>query len=243
MKLLNLLILCILLIPGTMLRGQEGSYFAVGWYGDKMLNQKPLQTIVDDFNEHFSGNGYTLNRPLEVRSTIHGLFLGLKYDNEILTMGIDLHGHSGRSTAMITEGLNQPYEKQLRVSHSGFAMGFGMNIIHAEGFHMGPVFNLAFEQFRVITTGSSKLIDPNQDILVDAFYLSTIWKFPISIGGEEFTFDLIPYFQLPFYRINLEGLNENLNAGFAKPYTKDEMKMRVMSYGLIVTLNFRMKGR
>ena len=120
-------------------------------------------------------------------------------------------------------------------------MGMGINLIHADAFYMGPFLSLGFEQFRIKTMESDKLIEPNQDMPVDAFYLSTIWKLPISIGGDAFTFDLIPYFQLPFYRINLTKLNGNLNDGFDKPYSKEEMKMSPMSYGLIITLNFALQ--
>lgn len=230
------------MILSTVLSGQEGSYFAAGWNIDKIMNNKPLQTIVTDFNDHYSANGYVLSKPLEVPATLHGLFLGLKFHNEMLTMGIDIHGHSARSTALINDSLMNSFERQIKVSHSGFSMGFGLNIIHTDEFRMGPLFNLGFEQFRIKTMESSNLIEPNNDIPVDAFYLSTILKFLISVGGEKFTFDLIPYIQLPFYKINLEKLNTNLNYGFANPYTKDVMKMRVMSYGLIVTLNFSIRG-
>lgn len=89
---------------------------------------------------------------------------------------------------------------------------------------------------------SSNLIEPDHKTPVDAFYLSTTWKFPISMGGRKFTLDLIPYFQLPFYQISLKKLNEELNQGYSFPYDKRDLKMSPMSCGLIVTMNFSLKG-
>ncbi len=241
MKPTKLLIIVALALLSAALPAQEGSHFAAGWNIDKFFNTKALQLIVNDFNSHYSGNGFTLQQPLQAPNTLNGIFLGLKYQNDMVVMGIDLHSHYARSIAKYTDASNLPFTRQLRVTRSGFAMGFGWYLVHEKQFRMGPLFYLCAEQLMISTRWSARWIEPDKDMPIDVFYFSSMIKYPISVGGKSFQFDLIPYLQLPFYRIKLAKLNNNLNEGYAKVYDESDMKMRMMSYGLIITLNFRKK--
>jgi hypothetical protein len=155
----------ILLIP-FLVNGQEGLFFSAGWNYDKLLKTEPLSRIIQDFNQHHSSNGYILNSPLEVPDNLDGVHLGIKMVGEVIDIHLDLHGRGARTTSGFTDSLSNSLERQLKISHSGFSMGFGYKLVYTKGFGMGPVFNLTFEQFRAKTMYSNNLIEPDQKIPV-----------------------------------------------------------------------------
>ncbi len=231
------LIVCFIAITSA-ISAQSATYFYGGWSIEKFNNTDPLNLIVNDFNTYYQSNGRTLSKKLETPGLFNGLILGLKLDNEAVTMGIDLHAHSFSSISEGTYSSGSSFIKRMKVAHHGFTLAGGWNAVHAEGFRMGPVLCFNFEQFKVKLTHSKKLIEPNIDIATDIFYFSPSLKFPLSFGKESFTFDIIPYYQLPIYKMNLTKLNNMLNDGYATAYSKNQMKLSPASLGCYVTLNF-----
>lgn len=235
---INFILTVVLIYITAGVYAQSASYFYAGWSFEKLNNTDPLNIIVNDFNTFHESNGRTLSRKLEAPGMFDGLVLGLKADIEAVTLGIDYHAHTFKSISEYTDSLNNTFIKQMRVVHHGFTLAFGRYLVHAKSFRMGPVLCFNFEQFRVKLTNSKKMIDPAIDIATDIFYFSPSLKFPLSIGNKKFTFDIVPYYQMPLYKMNMTKLNNMLNEGFATEHSKDNMMLKPTSFGCFITLNF-----
>lgn len=223
------------------LYAQEGTYFYVGWGVEKFLNTSVYEKIIADNSQYLNAHALSVKKTFEAPDMLNGLQLGLKMDGKAVTLFADLHAHSYKSEASWTDSVPSDYERQMKVSHNGFSMGFSWNFVSEEHIRIGPMFALNLEQFRTRLSNQTGLFVSDFDMPTDIFYFSTSLRFPFSFGGESFTFDLIPYYQLPFYKMNLSKLNDEMNKGFATAYTKDEMKQGVTSFGMIATLNFSLK--
>jgi len=234
------LIIVFIILCSLVFIGHSQSFMSFGWSVEKMDKTEPFRKIIDDFNNHYSNN-YIMTSSLKVPEILNGGVFGFKFDGKVASVGLGFHTHLHVSTAEWADSSGNEYITQLRLNHHGFTYWFGANIVHSDGFRMGPVFGMNFEQFRTKLRDSKDFIYAHPVYPVDIFYFSFTFKFPFSFGNEDFTFDIIPYYQLPLYNMKLSKLHDKLNVGHATPYTKDELKFNPASYGIILTLNFPFK--
>ena len=241
MKLFRVFLIQFFIINSCWVIAQEGTYFYTGWGVEKFISTDVYNRIIIDNSNYLNTHTTAVQSAYKSPGALNGLLLGLKMDNEVSTLFLGIHAHSYKSTAQWTDSVPATFKRQMKVSHNGFAMGASWNMVSREFIRIGPMFCLNFEQFRTRLSYQTGLFVTDYDMPTDIFYFSTSLRFPFSFGGETFTFDLIPYYQLPFYKMNLTKLNNEMNKGFATDYTKEEMKQGVASYGIMATLNFSLK--
>ncbi|MDD4157030.1 MAG: hypothetical protein PHY08_10705, partial [Candidatus Cloacimonetes bacterium] len=61
-------------------------------------------------------------------------------------------------------------------------------------------------------------------------------NYNISIGGPKFNFDIGVFYQIPFWQIELNLLNDQLNKGYAAIYTDGQLNFNPASYGITFTI-------
>jgi hypothetical protein len=60
----------------------------------------------------------------------------------------------------------------------------------------------------------------------------------ISFGGEKCNFDIIPFYTLPFWNVNVAAFDEAVNYTTATTYTKEQMTFHPEAMGIIVQCCF-----
>jgi hypothetical protein len=76
----------------------------------------------------------------------------------------------------------------------------------------------------------------------DAFLMSSTFSWPLSFGKEKFNFDIIPYYMLPFWKVNFSNFNKDINDGYEKAYSKSEMSFSPRNSGVMIRLCFPLSG-
>ncbi len=215
--------------------------FTFGYSFEQYQNTAPFDLIVSDFNNHYSEPAFAPDKTLESPGLSRGIILGCKVNNGWSTYGFDWHLHRTKCKGSGLDSLDAEYFRKVRVSHDGFCFFYNLNLIHAEGFRAGPGFSFNMDQFSVKYKIGYGPYDKYLQA-ADKFLLSGTARFMLSFGKEDgFSFDLIPYYTLPFWDVNIAGYNNEINAGFANTYTKQQMTFDPSSMGFIVSVNFFLK--
>ncbi len=229
------IIFFLILIITVSLTCKEYSYLSVGYSFETYRKNDCLATIIDDFNNHYAATAQHVKKKLELPGTSLGLVLAAKMETKEMSLGFNLLGHVYSTEAEGTDSVGVHYQKKLSITHSGFNFSYAYHIIQADAFRSGPSFSFNFEQFR---TSLKNMLTNEKKGTNDTFYFSFALRWPISIGSGKFTFDIIPYYQMPFYKMNLTKMNKELNYGYYTNYSKDKMKFSPASAGIIFMLNF-----
>jgi len=239
-KSIYVFIICIALSCIQLIHAQT-PLFTLGYSVEQFNETAPFELIVSDFNQYYSEPAFVPDNVLEAPGLSRGIILGCKVNNAWSTFGFDMHLHRFKSKGNGTDSLDAEYFRKIRISHDGFSFFYNLNLIRAEGFRAGPGFSFNMDQFY----GKYKIGDGPYDkyfTTIDKFHLSGSARFMLSFGKEDgFNFDLIPYYTLPFWKINITEFNNELNAGFANTYTKQQMSFDPTNMGIIVSASFILK--
>jgi hypothetical protein len=240
MKKRTAFLLSLLFFAGIGSHGQT-ALFTFGYSFEQYENTAPIDLIVSDFNNHYSEPLFAPDNSLGSPGFSRGIILGCKVNNGWSSYGFDLHLHCFKSKGSGLDSLDAEYFRKVKISHDGFSFFYNLNLIHGEGFRAGPGFSFNMDQFFVKYKIGNGPYDKYLQA-VDKFFLSGSVRFMLSFGKEDgFSFDLIPYYTLPFWNVNIAGYNNEINAGFANTYTKQQMTFDLTNMGLIVSLNFFLK--
>ncbi len=222
------------------LQAQE-PMFTFGYSFEQYQNTDPIDLVVSDFNNYYSEPAFMVDNVLEAPGLSRGIILGCKINNGWSTYGFDMHLHRFKGKGSGLDSLDADYTRKVKISHDGFSFFYNLNLIHTDGFRAGPGFSFNMDQFYC----KYKIADGPYDKYfnaVDKFLLSGSARFMISFGEEDgFSFDLIPYYTLPFWNVNISNFNNELNAGFANTYTKQQMTFNPANMGIIVSASFILK--
>lgn len=212
--------------------------FTFGYSFEQYENTAPFDLVVSDFNNYHVEPSFVPNNTLEAPGISRGIILGCKINNAWSTFGFDMHLHRFKSKGNGMDSLGVEYFRKVKISHDGFSFFYNLNLIHSEGFRAGPGFSFNMDQFY----GKYKIGDGPYDKYfntIDKFLLSGSARFMLSFGKEDsFNFDLIPYYTLPFWKVNISEFHNELNADYASPYTKQQMTFDPTNMGLIVSVSF-----
>ncbi|MFC1898083.1 hypothetical protein ACFLYJ_00780 [Candidatus Cloacimonadota bacterium] len=229
------IVVFLILIISCTLSCKEFEYLSVGYSFETYANNDGLAAIFKDFNDHYAQTAQNVKSKLDPSRSSLGLILAGKLEVEEMSLGFSLLGHVYSSIAEGSDSVGVHYNKKVSVTHSGFNVNYAYYIIQSDAFRSGPSFSFNFEQFQ---TSIKDLLNKDIDKTTDTFYFSFSLRWPISIGGGKFNFDIVPYYQIPFYKMNLTKLNKSLNYGYYTNYSKDKMKFSPASAGILLILNF-----
>jgi hypothetical protein len=229
------IVFILIVFTACVLNGKDYSYFSAGYSIENYFNNKGLSTIFNDFNDHHDQTAQNVKHELKLPGNSLGLVLGMKLESEEMSMSFKLLGHVYSSTAEGRDSIGVHYEKKVNLTHNGFNLCFTRHILQSDFFRSGPSFGFNFEQFQTIV---KNIVADNIQKTTDIFYFSFALRWPISIGEGKFTFDIIPYYQFPLYKMNLTKLNKRLNEGYHTNYSKDKMKFNPAAAGIIFTINW-----
>jgi len=219
----------------------QTALLSFGYSFEQYQNTKPFDLVVSDFNNFFSEPSFVPENTLEAPGLSRGIVLGVKMNLEWCSYGMDLHLHRFKGKGFGTDSLGDDYFRKIKISHDGFSFFYNLNLIHAEGFRVGPGFSFNMDQFYA----KVKIGDGPYDKYfapVDKFLLSGTARFMLSFGPSEgFNFDIVPYYMFPFWKVNITDFNSDLNPENISSYTKEEMTFDPTNMGIMVTLNFNVK--
>ncbi|MFH0893928.1 MAG: hypothetical protein V2A54_05790 [Bacteroidota bacterium] len=219
---------------------EGGQYFTLGYSVEEFQTLGPYNKVIDDFNEQKILEKADVISKLEAPGFLKGIALGVKGNQKFLSWGGDLHFHKYKDIAKGYDTLDNYYYKKIQVSHNGFGMFLTLNLIPGKNFRMGPGVALNIEQYYNKTKNTDNWTY-NPRLSTDIFLLSSTFRFPISIGGPKFNLDIIPYYFFPFWNVNFQNFNHDINMGYEKAYSKEEMAFSPANTGVLVNLCFSLK--
>ena len=219
---------------------QNNSYIYTGYSIETFKDNAPLERIINDFNAHYVTPTFDVTKSLKIPNILKGIAIGTKMNTGHLSGGIDLHFHRWTSVAKGNDSLGTYYFRKVYVTHNGFCGYLTFNIINARSFRAGPGFTFNIDQFYCkFKDNGGPYYKPTSP--VDKFLLSSSLRFALSFGGPRFNFDIIPYYMIPFWKVNVQNMNEKLNNSYAKSYSKDEMTLSPANFGCLMNLCFGMQ--
>jgi hypothetical protein len=232
------LLLLGILLAAFYSNAQDNTYLTVGYGFEKYLKLTAFPEMISDYNAQRRIDVYDLKDELGIPEYSRGLVLGVKHQVENFLVGFDLYNRKYKSVSHGLSSRNDVLDKILKISHSGFSVFYGLNLTHDGFVRMGPAISLNCEQMKVSIKHAYSITNTYMEMSWDKFYLSFSLKFPFSFGGDDFNFDVIPYYQIPFYSFNLTEVNAEMNEGHASSYTLEEMTFSPKSAGFMINLNF-----
>ena len=231
----------ILIIISVSIKAQDNQYLFVGYDFNTIKNTDAITLLVNDFNAHNRDIHLQVTDELKTPGIVNGFLFGMKFNSKKLNAGFEIHLQRASSSASGYDsiGVNE-YYRRIKVSHPGISMFYGYNIINAKKFRISPTLALNIEKFKVYHRASKISSYRDWDQSVDKFFMSATLRFPLSFGGAKFNFDIVPYYTLPFWQVNVKDLNGKLNLGYEKTYTDSQMELDASNYGVMFTFNFKM---
>lgn len=221
---------------------QASTNFTIGYGFEKIRYGDGIRTIITDYNQHNREENNIATDTLTAPDWLHGIIIGFKLSGEKITSGCELHMPSHQSVAAGTLAIDgSSYYKRIKIGHVGLAPFFGINFFHWKKLRSGPMLGLNLDKYRLMDSEYKPFTNFSYNRYIDRVHLSLSLKWPISIGGNKFSFDIIPYYTMPFWRINLSPFNEGLNEGYFTMYNDNLMIYKPMVFGVSVTLNFVVK--
>jgi hypothetical protein len=215
--------------------------FSFGYSFEQYQDAEPFDLVVSDFNNYYTQPPYFRENVLDAPGLSRGIVLGFKVNNKWSSIGLDMHLHRFIDKGNGVDSAGNEYFRKIKITHDGFSFFYNLNLIHAEGFRAGPGFSFNMDQFygkvKTYSNPGYRYQSPT-----DKFLLSGTARFMLSFGKTEgFNFDIIPYYMLPFWKVNISAFNNDLNAEHVISHTKEEMTFDPASMGIMVTLNFNVK--
>ncbi|HNQ69038.1 MAG TPA: hypothetical protein PKN32_11710 [Bacteroidales bacterium] len=230
-----------LLIITTSLFCQNGLYFSVGYLFDTYLYIDPLVKGINDFNAVKLNQGMLVEKEMKTPGIFTGLVIGMKSNINFSNINFDIIHSRFRASAKGTDSLFNSYYEKINVGIVGMTINYSLNLINTDYFRMGPGLGLQLVQCRMyvrndISYGTSAYEKP-----VNNFLMSGDIRFPISIGGEKFMFDIVPYYVYPFWKPNSTVFYQEMNYSMSEIYeSQNPIKFNTQRWGISFTLNFKL---
>lgn len=237
MKKRTAFLLSLLFFAGIGSHGQT-ALFSFGYSVEQYCETAPFELVVNDFNQYFSEPAYIPDNALEAPDFTKGILFGCKINSVWSTFGIDYHVHRYVDRAGGIDSIGNEYYRKININHNGLGFSYNLNLIHAEGFRAGPGFSFNMDQFYAkFKTGNGTYDE--YFVPVDKILLSATARFMLSFGKEDgFNFDIVPYYMLPFRKVNIVDFKHDLNPENSSVFTNEEMTFYPTNMGIMVTLNF-----
>jgi hypothetical protein len=226
------------------LRAQQGLYLMFGYGVEQYENTRAIDLAVKDYNDFIGSQGLLVEQKLQAPGLFRGALFGMKGVTERMTMSFNINFAQYTSTAKGTDSLfTFEYYKKIKIGNVGVNLNYALNLINAERFRTGPGFSVNIEKFRMYCRDNMAYGTTDYEKPVDKFMLSASLKWPISFGGKKTQFDIIPYYTLPFWKVNATLFNsEELNFGHHTAYTTEQMTINPVRWGVAITFNVHLGG-
>lgn len=219
---------------------QERKYLYLGFEMENFKDISPFQTIINDYNDHHAATDQSTEHSLALPDYILGYTVGYKIHSRFSEFGGNVHFTQFSTNAKGVTGPGNEYFQKLIVSHNGFFLFYRLLLINTNYFRSGPGIGVRIEQFKTKLNWNE---DPSINTMVPAnkaLFAGQI-NYNLSIGGPKFNFDIGVFYQIPFWKIDLNLLNERLNEGFATNYTNNELIFEPVSFGVCFTFGLGSK--
>jgi len=213
-------------------------------YGlEQYKNTDAVSLVVNDYNNYNTSSGLIAKKKLESPGLFKGLKLGMKSKVGKMSMSFNLNYSQFISSAVSNDSLYlAEYFTKIKIGNVGVCLNYALNMIDKEHFRTGPGISLNIEKFRMYCRKDKSYGTSAYEKPVDKFMMSASAIWPISFGGEKFNFDVIPYYTLPFWKVDASLFNsEELNMGHHTAYTQEQMTINPVRWGVAVALNFGIK--
>jgi hypothetical protein len=214
---------------------QNRNYLYGGLQMSNFKDMMPFGHIIDDFNDFHETTDITTAHKLCLPMYIPGYIFGFKIHSRFSEFGGNIYFNNFTTLAQGKDSSGIDYYKNLIVTYNGFNLYYRILVINTNFFRTGPGISFKIEQFKA-------KIDFDQDELFNSVVptskalISGQINYNISIGGPKFNFDIGVFYQLPFWQIELELLNNQLNEGYAGIYTDGQLNFNPASYGVTFTI-------
>lgn len=218
---------------------QKRMFFVLGYGLEGYKNTDAVALAVDDYNQYNLNLKYIPDEELESPGNFGGLLLGIKTQLGRGGMSFGLHWAGFKSTASGTDSsLSGEYFKKIKVGNVGISVGGTYHLINSEGFRSGPALALNIEKFRMYCRSAIDYGTAAYEKPVDKFMMGLTLRWPLSFGSGKFNFDVIPYYTIPFWKVDAAPFNEELNQGHHHTFDAEQMTIRPVRWGVALTLNF-----
>ncbi|MDD3875346.1 MAG: hypothetical protein PHT69_01875 [Bacteroidales bacterium] len=237
------IVIVFIIITTTKITAQNGMFMMCGYGLEQYQNTDAITLVVNDYNNHNTSIGLIAKNKLKSPGLFKGIKLGMKSKVGRMTMSFDLNYSQFKSTAVSNDSLySSEYFTKIKIGNVGFSLNYALNLINLEYFRTGPGLSLNIEKFRMYCRKDKSYGTSAYEKPVDKFMMSASARWPLSFGGMKFNIDIIPYYTLPFWKVDASLFNsEELNMGYHTAYTKDQMTINPVRWGVEVVLNFGIK--
>jgi hypothetical protein len=218
---------------------QQRMFFSVGYGLEGYSNTDAVALAVNSYNQYNASMHYIPEAILESPGKFGGMLLGVKTNFRKGGMAFGLHWSEFKSTATGTDStLAWEYIHRIKIGNVGISLGGSYYILASAGFRSGPALALNIEKFGMYCRDNIAYGTTAWEKPVDKFMMGLSLKWPISFGRGKFNFDVIPYYTLPFWKVDAEPFNEELNTGHQTIFNAEQMTLKPVRWGVAVTLNF-----
>jgi hypothetical protein len=232
-------VIFILLGSPDMISAQKRMFFVVGYGMEGYKNTDAVALAVDYYNQYNLSLKYIPDEELQSPGNFGGMLLGIKTQLGRGGMSFGLHWAGFKSTASGTDStLSGEYFKKIKVGNVGVSVGGIWHLINSEGFRSGPALALNIEKFRMYCRSAIDYGTAAYEKPVDKFMMGLTLRWPLSFGSGKFNFDVIPYYTLPFWKVDAAPFYDELNPGHSGSFTAEQMTLKPVRWGVALTLNF-----
>ncbi len=237
------IILFNLIITITNVTAQNGLFILCGYGLEQYQNTDAITLIVNDYNNYNTTSGLIAKSTLKSPGLFKGIKLGMKSKVGKMSMSFNLNYSQFINSAVSNDSLYlAEYFAKIKIGTVGVNLNYAYNMIDKERFRSGPGLSLNIEKFRMYCRKDKAYGTTAYEKPVDKFMMSASVIWPLSFGGEKFNFDIIPYYTLPFWKVDASLFNsEELNMGHHTAYTQEQMTINPVRWGIAVALNFGIK--
>jgi len=187
--------------------------------------------IVNDFNNYHELNDISTAHKLCLPNYIPGYTFGYKIHSRFSEFGGNIYFNKFTSLAEGKETGGTDYYKKMIITYNGFHLFYRILPVNTNFFRTGPGIGLKLEQFKAkINYNKEELF--NSILPTSKALISGQNNYYISMGGPKFNFDIGFFYQIPFWQIKLNLLNDQLNKGYAAIYTDGQLNFNPASYGV-----------
>jgi len=229
-----LLIFCI----GTF--SQNRKYLYGGIQISDYRNKLAFNYIINDFNNYHQIYDVNTTHRFCLPDYILGYTFGYKIHARFSEFGGNIYFNKFSSLAEGKEINGTEYYKKLIVTYNGFHLFYRILPINTNFLRTGPGIGLKIEQFKAkIDLNKEEVF--NSIIPTSKALISGQVNYYVSIGGPKFNFDIGIFLQVPFWQIELDLLNYQLNEGYAVSYDDGQLNFNSILYGITFTIGLGSK--
>ncbi len=231
MKLTGIALLLFIICIYNSALSQDRKYLYPGMEFESFLKPEPLNLIIDDYNEFHSKNDLNTSHSFIIPDYTQGFSVGTKIHVRFSEFGGNVHFNSFSTASQGTASDGTEYYNKIIVSHNGFLIFYRILIINTNYFRTGSGVGFKVEQLK---TKLNFTKDPSVNTMIPAnkALMSGQISYNISVGGPKFNMDIGVFYQIPFWKISVNGLNTSLNKDFAKDYSTEQMNFNAVSWGI-----------